>query len=60
MKEIRAGALFETGSLYERKGSPKAAILYYREAIKEFPDTQVAKFSQDRLKALDSYAHEIQ
>jgi len=60
MKEIRAGALYETAAFYERKGSPKSAVLYYKQAMKDFPKTQMANQCQDRLTALDTYAHELQ
>jgi outer membrane protein assembly factor BamD (BamD/ComL family) len=59
MKEVFAAGLYETGQLYERKSLPKAAFLYYSEAIRKFPDTQVSKLCQTRIKALDTYGKEL-
>lgn len=52
IKEIYAKGLCDLGQFYERTGHPVAAAIYYRSAIKEFPDTQVAEFCWCRLKAL--------
>lgn len=60
MKEIFANALYETGQFYERKKQPKASVLYYHNAITQFPDTKVAKDCKDRLNALQPYVEEIQ
>jgi len=59
MKEIFANALYETGKLYERKKLPKAAVLYYYNAINKFPETQVANQCKERIDALKEYADEI-
>lgn len=60
MKEIFATALFETGQFYERKKQPKASVLYYHNAIMQFPDTKVAKNCKERMDALQSYVDEIE
>lgn len=60
MKEIFATALFETGQFYERKKKPKASVLYYHNAIVQFPETKVAEKCKERLTALKPYAEEIQ
>jgi outer membrane protein assembly factor BamD (BamD/ComL family) len=59
MREIFARALYETGLLYERKGRPKASILYYNTALVEYPQTQVATLCKERITALSEYAQEI-
>ena len=59
MKEIFANALYETGQLYERKKQPKAAVLYYHNAIQQFPETHVASHCKERMHALQEYANEI-
>ena len=60
MKEIFANALYETGQFYERKKQPKASVLYYHNAITQFPDTKVSKECKERLNALQAYVDEIQ
>ena len=53
IKELYAGALFETGMFYERVQQPKASIIYYYNAIRQFPDTEIAQKCKQRLHALD-------
>ena len=60
MKELFAEALYETGCFYERKNEPKASILYYQNVLAQFPETRAADLSQQRMKALDKYADEMQ
>jgi hypothetical protein len=60
MKEIFATALYETGQFYERKKEPKASVLYYHNAITQFPDTKVAQSCKERLAELQPYADEMQ
>jgi outer membrane protein assembly factor BamD (BamD/ComL family) len=59
IKELLANALLETGRFYERKGQPKASVLYYHTVCVQYPDTKAAGFSKERLKQLDTYAKEI-
>lgn len=49
IKEVYANGFYETGQFYERIGSPRASILYYRNAIIQFPETQVAQICRQRL-----------
>lgn len=49
IKEIYANGLYETGQLYERIGHPESAVLYYRHAVIQFPETQVAEYSNIRI-----------
>lgn len=60
MKEIFANALYETGQFYERKGEPKASVLYYHTAITQFPETKTALGCKTRIKHLQQYADEIE
>ncbi|HXF29300.1 MAG TPA: tetratricopeptide repeat protein, partial [Chlamydiales bacterium] len=60
IKELFATGLYETAKLYERKGKLKAAVLYYHQAITEFPQTKIAKECTLRLHTLDSYAQEME
>ncbi len=59
MNEVYAKGLYETGQLYERKKEPKASVLYYHQAITEFPETKVASDAKARMKVLESYAEEL-
>lgn len=52
IKEIYANGLYETGQFYERTKKVKAAVLYYKKSIKQFPDTKVADKCKERLIAL--------
>lgn len=51
IKEIYAKGLCDLGRFYERTGHPTASAIYYRSAIEEFPDTEMAEFCMSRLKA---------
>lgn len=53
IKEIYAKGLYDTGRFYERTCKPQASIIYYRNAIHQFPDTYVAEFCRCRLVCLD-------
>lgn len=52
MKEIYAHALFHTGMFYERKKRPSASVIYYSNAVKQFPETRIARVCQRRLLVL--------
>lgn len=52
IKEIYANGLYETGRFYERTYKPRAAIIYYNDAIRQFPDTCVAGLCRDRMSCL--------
>jgi outer membrane protein assembly factor BamD (BamD/ComL family) len=56
IKEVYAWGLYDTGMLYERKKHPQASIIYYRNALAQFPDTSVASLCQERLCALEKHA----
>ena len=53
VEERYAEALLEAGMLYERKGEPRSAEIYYKNAIHHFPETKVAALSELRLKRLE-------
>ena len=59
MKEIFATALYDIGQLYERKKQPKASVLYYHNAITQFPDTKVALLCKERLNELHEHAEDL-
>ena len=52
IKEVYANGLYETGQYYERKGSPKASLLYYKKAIEKFPETKVSELCKQRFYAI--------
>ena len=60
MKEVYAVGLYETGRLYERKSEPKASVIYYHQALLQFPQTKIAKECKMRIQHLEKYAKEIQ
>jgi len=49
IKEIYANGLYETAQFYERTHRIKASVIYYHNAINQFPETSVAQRCQDRL-----------
>lgn len=52
IKEVYAKGYFDTGLFYERLGKPQAAVLYYRHAVIQFPETVMASYSNRRLGEL--------
>ncbi len=52
IKEVHAKGLYDTAQFYERMGQPRASIIYYSKAVAQFPETDVAKLSQQRLYVL--------
>lgn len=52
IKEVYANGFLRTGYFYERVGKPEAAMLYYRYAALQFPETKVAEFGNRRLSLL--------
>jgi outer membrane protein assembly factor BamD (BamD/ComL family) len=60
IKEIYANGLYETGRFYERTCKPSAAMIYYSDAIKQFPDTRTAETCRNRLISLyPSFREEV-
>lgn len=58
IKEAYAQGLYGTGQFYERTGKPSASVIYYQKAIKQFPETEVAKRCRERLQELKPEALE--
>lgn len=56
IKEGYARGIYDTGRFYEKVKKPEAALLYYRNAAKRYPETEVASECKDRLRALQSLA----
>lgn len=57
LREIYAAGLLKTGKYYEGQGAPKAAIIYYMNALSKFPETRVAESCRARLDCLQHAAH---
>lgn len=55
MKEKYAHAIYEIGKYYERKEHLGASVIYYRNAIQQFPDTETAQRCERRLMELGAY-----
>lgn len=53
IKEVYAQGLYETGQFYERTNKPRASIIYYYNAIRQFPDTHIAELCRQRLAILE-------
>lgn len=57
--EIYAHGLYQTGRFYERICKPRAAMIYYHDAIRQFPETCVADVCRARIRCLNpSYCEE--
>lgn len=52
IKEVYAQGLYNTGCFYQKIQKPIAAIIYYQNAIKQFPDTCVAQLCREHLAIL--------
>lgn len=52
MKELFAKGLYETGRFYERIKQPNASVIYYQNAISQFPGTLIAELCEKRLQVL--------
>lgn len=52
IKEVYAKGLYDTGLFYERIEEPRASIIYYQNAISQFPETSIAKLCSKRLLSL--------
>lgn len=52
IEETFAISLFNIGQLYERKGEISAASIYYLQAIKQFPETSLAKDCHARIEQI--------
>ncbi|GAB4237086.1 MAG: hypothetical protein Tsb0021_16910 [Chlamydiales bacterium] len=52
IKENYAKGLYDTGIFFEKTNKMNAAVLYYRNAIQQFPETKIADKCRKRLSAL--------
>lgn len=54
MREVFAKGLYETGRFFERTKRPASAVVYYQGILRDFPRTQIAIESAERLATLNS------
>lgn len=52
VKETYASGFYELGRYYERSGWDRAAAIYYRACAEQFPDTNIAACSREKLEYL--------
>ncbi len=52
IQEAYAQGIYDTGQFYERIGRRRAAVLYYRHAVLQFPETQIAECCNLRIMEL--------
>lgn len=55
VKETYAGGFYQLGRYYERSGWRRAAAIYYHTCQEQFPDTQVAQCSREKLLCLGCF-----
>jgi outer membrane protein assembly factor BamD (BamD/ComL family) len=59
IQEVYANGLYQTGLFYERTCKPQAALIYYYDAIRQFPNTCVAEQCRARVRRVNpSYCEE--
>jgi len=60
VKETFAKGLYETGQFFERCKKCDASVIYYQNALRQFPDTAVAEMCRRRIQALGVEEFEYQ
>ena len=53
LKSREAENAYETGKFYEARQAPKSAVIYYKDIVRNYPDTEWAKKAEERLNALE-------
>lgn len=53
LKSREAENAYETGIFYEKRLAPESAIIYYKDIVLNYPDTEWAKKAQERLNELE-------
>lgn len=53
IKEVYARGLMDIGVFYERTDHPLSAMIYYRSAIGQFPETKAANYCRGRVNYLE-------
>ena len=53
LKSREAENTYETGKFYEARKAPKSAIIYYKDIIQNYSDTEWAKKAGERLNAIE-------
>jgi len=60
MQEHYAGSLYDIARFYERTGKWGAAKIYYSKILNSYPDTEIAKESEERIKNVDAKLESIE
>lgn len=53
LKSSEAEHAYETGRFYEANRSPESAVIYYKDIVRNYPDTEWAKKAEERLNELE-------
>ena len=53
LKSREAENAYETGKFYEARRAPESAVIYYKDIVRNYPDTEWAKKAQERLNELE-------
>jgi len=53
LKSREAENAYETGKFYEARRVPKSALIYYKDIVQNYPDTEWAKKAQERIDELE-------
>jgi len=53
LKSSEAENAFQTGKFYEARHTPESAIIYYKDIIQNYPDTEWAKKAKERLNEIE-------
>jgi outer membrane protein assembly factor BamD len=53
LKSREAENAYETGKFYEDRHAPTSAIIYYKDIVQNYPDTEWTKKAQERLNELE-------
>ncbi|MCX5687592.1 MAG: outer membrane protein assembly factor BamD [Candidatus Omnitrophica bacterium] len=53
LKSREAENAYETGKFYEARKAPESAVIYYKDIVRNYPDTEWTKKAQERLNELE-------
>jgi outer membrane protein assembly factor BamD len=53
LKSREAENMYETGRFYEARRAPESAVIYYKDIVRNYPDTEWAKLAQERLDEIE-------
>jgi len=53
LKSREAENIYETGKFYEARRASESAVIYYKDIVRNYPDTEWAKLAQERLDEIE-------